>query len=132
MKARLIAGDFEGARADARWAIEVGAGESESPIGRYAAALARLVLAEDAAAAALVPTFAEAESIPPAVSGSLGALAANDASAYEGAIRALVLDFEAREEFLEDVPVADTVLALQALAVERAISVSLTSSVLPS
>jgi len=131
MKARLIAGDFEGARADARWAVEAGAGESESPIGRYAAALARLVLAEDAAAAALVPTFAEAESIPPAVTGSLGALAANDASAYEVAIRELVADFEARDEFLEDIPVADTVLAFQALAAERGISVPLTSSVLP-
>ena len=131
MKARLIAGDLEGARADARWAVEAGAGESESPIGRYAAALARLVLAEDAAAAALVPTFAEAESIPPAVTGSLGALAANDASAYEVAIRELVADFEARDEFLEDIPVADTVLAFQALAAERGISVPLTSSVLP-
>ena len=131
MKARLIAGDLEGARADARWAIEAGAGESESPIGRYAAALARLVLAEDAAASALVPTFAEAESIPPAATGSLGALAANDASAYEVAIRELVADFEARDEFLEDVPVADTVLAFQALAAERGISVPLTSSVLP-
>jgi hypothetical protein len=89
------------------------------------------VLGEDAAAAALVPTFAAAESIPPAVTHSLGALAANDASAYEVAIRALVLDFEAREEFLEDVPVADTALALQALAVERDISVPLASSVLP-
>jgi len=131
MKARLIAGDLEGARADARWAIEAGAGESESPIGRYAAALARLVLAEDTAAAALVPTFADAESIPPAVTASLGALAANDASAYEVAIRELVADFEARDEFLEDVPVADTVLAFQALAAERGISVPLTSSVLP-
>ena len=132
MKARLIAGDLDGARADARWTMEAAAGESDSPIGRYAAALAELVLGDDAAAAVLVPTFADAESIPPAVTRSLGALAANDASAYEVAVRALVLDFEAREEFLEDIPVADTVLALQALAVERAISVSLTSSVLPS
>jgi hypothetical protein len=65
------------------------------------------------------------------VTRSLAALAANDASAYEVAIRALVLDFEAREEFLEDIRVADTVLALQALAGERGISVPLTSSVLP-
>src|SRR6187455_3461295 len=104
MKARLIAGDLDGSRTDARWALEAGASASESPIGRYAAALAELVLGEDAAAAAIVPTLADAESIPPAVTRSLGALAANDASAYEVAVRALVLDFEAREEFLEDVP----------------------------
>ena len=131
MKARLIAGDLDGARADARWTIEAAAGESDSPIGRYAAALAELVLGEDAAAAVLVPTFADAESIPPAVTRSLGGLAANDASAYEVAIRELVADFEARDEFLEDIPVADTVLAFQALAAERGISVPLTSSVLP-
>ncbi len=35
---------------------------------------------------------------------------------YEAAIRALLADFEARDEYLEDTPVADTVLALQVLA----------------
>jgi hypothetical protein len=47
------------------------------------------------------------------------------------ALRALVADFEARTEFLEDVPVADTVLALQALAAERGIAVDLESPMLP-
>ena len=64
MKSRLIAGDLAGARADARWALDAGAAESESPIGRYAAALAELVLGEDEAAAALAPTLVEADSIP--------------------------------------------------------------------
>ena len=131
MKSRLIAGDVDGARADARWALEAGASDSESAIGRYAAALAWLVLADDAAAAAVVPTIAGAEEIPPAVTGSLRALAESDASGYETAIRELVADFEARDEFLEDVPVADTVLALQALAAERGLAAPLTSSMLP-
>ena len=51
MKSRLIAGDREGALEDARWALDAGAAESESPIGRYAAALAHLVRGEDAEAA---------------------------------------------------------------------------------
>ena len=131
MKARLIAGDLDGARADARWALDARASESESPIGRYAAALAGLVLGDDAAAAALVPTFESAEAIPRAVTASLHALAAGDAAAYETAVRELVADFEERDEFLEDVPVADTVLALQTLAAERGIVVGLTSPVLP-
>jgi len=38
MKSRLISGDLGGAVADARWALDAGAAESESPIGRYAAA----------------------------------------------------------------------------------------------
>ena len=131
MKARLIAGDLDGGRTDARWALDAGASASESPIGRYAAALALLVLEDDAAAAAIVPTLAGAESIPPAVTATLGALAAGNAAGYETAISELVADFEARDEFLEDVPVADTVLALQVLAAERGVVVELTSAVLP-
>jgi hypothetical protein len=131
MKSRLIAGDLAGAQEDAEWALEAGAAGSESPIGRYAAALARLVLGDDAEAGALAETLEGAEAIPPAVVASLVALAARDAPAYEPAIRALVADFEAREEFLEDTPVADTVLALQALAAERWIVIELSSPVLP-
>jgi hypothetical protein len=131
MKARLIAGDLDGARTDARWALEAGASESGSPIGRYAAALAKLVLGDDTAAAAIVPTLDGSESIPPAVTESLRTLAAGDAAGYGIAIGDLVADFEARDEFLEDVPVADTALAFQALAAERGIVVELASAVLP-
>jgi hypothetical protein len=131
MKSRLIAGDLEGARADARWALEAGAAESESPIGRYAAALASLVMDRDDDAAALAVTLAGAEAIPPAVMASLSALAARDEAAYASAIRALVADFEARDAFLEDVPVADTVLALQALAAECGIAASVKSGLVP-
>jgi hypothetical protein len=131
MKARLIAGDVDGGRTDARWALDAGASASESPIGRYAGALAELVLGEDAAAAAIVPTLADAESIPAAVTASLRALAAGDAADYVIAISDLVTDFEERDAFLEDVPVADTVLAFQALAAERGIVVELRSAVLP-
>jgi hypothetical protein len=40
--------------------------------------------------------------------------------------------FETREEYLEDIPVADTVLVLQALAARRGIAAELSSSLLPS
>jgi len=132
MKSRLIVGDLEGARADAQWALAAGAAEAESPIGRYAAALADLVLGHDAEAAALAESLRDAESIPPAVTDSLAALAARDAAAYEAAIGALVADFETREAYLEDIPVADTVLALQALAETRALRAGLSSALLPS
>jgi hypothetical protein len=131
MKSRLIAGDLQGARADAEWALDAGAAESESPIGRYAAALARLVLGDDAAAAALAESLPAESAIPPPVTRSLAALAAGDAVAYESAVGELAADFESRDEFLEDTPVADTVLALQALAVERGIAVTLSSPLLP-
>ena len=131
MKSRLIAGDLAGAGDDAHWALDAGAAESESPIGRYAAALAQLVLGEDESAAMLATTLTGADAIPPAVSESIAALAERDAPGYGGAIRALVDDFESREAFLEDVPVADTVLALQTLADARGIHVPLASPLLP-
>jgi hypothetical protein len=131
MKSRLIAADLDGAREDAGWALEEGAARSESPIGRYAAALARLVLGDDADAAALATTLDGEAAIPPSVAESLTALAAGDARAYEAAIAGLVADFEGRDEFLEDIPVADTVLALQVLAAARGITVRLASPQLP-
>lgn len=132
LKCRLIAGDLAGAREDARWALDAGAAGSESPIGRYAAALAELTLGEDDGAALSATTLAGADVIPPSVVAALGALARRDPAAYEDASRALIADFEARDAYLEDTPVADTVLALQALAAERWIVLGLESALLPS
>lgn len=131
MKSRLIAGDRDGALEDARWALDAGAAESESPIGRYAAALARLVRDEDAEAGRLAATLQNRDDFPQPVADSLGALSARDASGYAAAIRALLADFEARSEFLEDIPVADTVLALQMLAEPRGLAIELASPLLP-
>src|ERR687894_326706 len=44
LKARLLGGDAEGARRDAEWIVGEEAASSDSPIGRYAAALAACVL----------------------------------------------------------------------------------------
>lgn len=131
MKARLIAGDLIGANADARWALEAGAAESDSPIGRYAAALAHLVRGEDQEAAKLAATLQGRDDFPHAVAETLAAISAVDASGYDGAIRPLLADFEARDAFLEDVPVADTVLALQVLAAGRGLRAAPTSPLLP-
>ena len=131
MKSRLIAGDLR-VLAGTRGGRSTRARErSESPIGRYAAALALLVLGEDARAADIAATLRGRDDFPSAVADSLVALAAGDAGAYEGSIRALLADFESRDEFLEDMPVADTVLALQALASRRGLTASLRSPLLP-
>jgi len=131
MKSRLIARDRAGADADALWALEAGADESESPIGRYAAALARLVLNTDAEAREEAASLQGRDDFPAPVADALVALAARDAAGYETAIRALLAEFEARDEFLEDIPVADTVLALQVLAADRGLRTSLVSPLLP-
>lgn len=131
MKSRLVAGDLTGARDDARWALDAGAAESESPIGRYAAALAALVLGDDDTAGELASGLRGRDDFPLLVADALVALAGHDDGAYASAARELVADFEGRDAFLEDVAVADTVLALQALARERGLVVELSSPLLP-
>jgi hypothetical protein len=79
-----------------------------------------------------VSTLLDRDDFPNAVTDTLAALSVSDPVGYEAAIRALLVDFESRDAFLEDTPVADTVLALNELAVPRELEVELTSSMLPS
>ena len=131
LKARLVAGDLDGAESDAHWALDAGATASPGPIGRYAAVLALLVLGDDVRASELTPTLQSRDDFPQPVADALAALAGGDSGAYDTAVRSLLADFAQREEFLEDVRVADTVLALQALAGQRGLAVPLASPLLP-
>jgi hypothetical protein len=115
MKALLIAEDDAGDAA--RWALDAGAAEAESSIGRYAGTLALLVLGRDDEAAELVATLGE--EFPSDVADALRALALHDAGAYDAAAGSVRRSFEEREAFLEDVPVPDTALALDTLASRR-------------
>jgi hypothetical protein len=115
VKALLIAGDD--ASEAARWALDVGAAEAESPIGRYAGVLALLVLGRDEEAGDLAATLGD--EFPGDVAAALRALATHDADAYGAGVASVRRSFEEREAFLEDVPVADTALALDALARRR-------------
>jgi hypothetical protein len=131
IKARVLAGDWDGAADDARWALEAGAGETASPIGRYAAALASLVL-EDWDSARQHADYARThENFPSEVADALAFIAAEDVVGYVEAVEDVVESFERRDEYLEDVPVADTVLVLQALAGRRGMSAELESELLP-
>jgi hypothetical protein len=111
MKALLLAG--EDASEAAQWALDAGAAKGESPIGRYAGTLALLVLGRDAEASAIAATLAEP--FPADVAASLLALAAGDDAAFAVAVAAVRRSYEGREGYLEDVPVPDTALALEAL-----------------
>jgi hypothetical protein len=115
MKALLIAG--ADASEAAQWTLEAGAAESESSIGRYAGVLARLVLDQGEEAAALAAGLGD--EFPRDVASALAALATRDGDTYGDAVAAVRRSFEEREEFLGDVPVPDTALALDALAVRR-------------
>jgi hypothetical protein len=132
MKALVLAGDWAGAEEAARWALELGAAEAESPIGRYAGSLALLVLGRDAEARPVAGSIRERDDFPGDVADALATLAASDRLGYTYAVESVLESFETRDEYLEDVPVADTVLVLQAIAARRSIAAELTSPMLPS
>jgi hypothetical protein len=133
VKSRLLAGDWDGAAEDARWALEQGPGEAASPIGRYGAALAALVLGEDERASALAGGLQgePEEAFPGAVADAVVALAAGEAQAYAAAVARVLESFESRDTYLEDIPVADTVLVLEALAERRGLAARPVSPLLP-
>ena len=131
LKARLLAG--RDARADAEWTLEQGAAESESPIGRYAATLALLVLERWHDARHVAASLQGRDDFPPAVADALIAIAAEGVVAYIESVEDVLLTFETRAEFLEDVQIADTVLVLQLLAAQRDLAADLgPSPLLPS
>ena len=131
MKAGLLVGDWDGAAADARWALEAGAAEADSPIGRYAAALAFLVLGDNEHARIQADAIRTRDDFPAEVGDSLAFLAAHDVVGYALAVEGVLESFEQRDEYLEDIPAADTVLVLQALALRRGIAAELSSPLLP-
>ena len=133
VKARILAGDWDGAGADAAWALELEPGASDSPIGRYAAALALLAVGRDEEARPLAEGLCAAPEavFPGAVATALGGLAEGDGGRYEEGVRRVLVSFEEREDYLEDIPVADTVIVLEALADRRGIGAGLVSPLLP-
>jgi hypothetical protein len=132
LKARILAGDWLGAERDARWTLDSGAGESESPIGRYAATLAHEVLGDWDAARVLADGLRTDASFPSDVGDALAYIAAHDLLGYIAAVESVLESFEKREEYLEDLPAADTVLVLQALAERRGlVTPELESELLP-
>jgi hypothetical protein len=131
LKARILSGDWDGAEADARWTLEQGATDAESPIGRYAGALALLVLGRDEEARALADGLRTREDFPAPVGDALACMAAEDPLGYVGAIEAVLESFETREDYLEDLPAADTVVVLQALTARRGMAAELDSPLLP-
>jgi hypothetical protein len=132
LKARILADDWQGAERDARWTLDVAAGEAESPIGRYAATLAHEVLGEWDAARVLADALRIDASFPAEVGDALAYIAALDLLGYVDAVESVLESFETRDEYLEDLPAADTVLMLQALAERRGlVTPELESELLP-
>jgi hypothetical protein len=132
IKARILAGDWTGAADEAHWALGLGAAEADSPIGRYAGALALLALDRWEEARRVANSIHGADGFPEDVADALRMIAAgDDAIGYIEAVESVLASFDARDAYLEDVPVADTVLVLQALAARRDLTAELESPLLP-
>lgn len=132
IKAALLAGREAEAAGFAGWALELGSEQAESPIGRYAAALALLTLGRWDDAARVASSLRDRDDFPPAVADGLALIAAGDAPGYEAAVVSVLESFETRDEYLEDAAVADTVMVLQVLARKHGLSIELPASpVLP-
>jgi hypothetical protein len=131
IKALILAGDWAAAEEAAEWALEAGVETAQSPIGRYAAALALLVLGRDEDARPDADAIRLRDDFPRAVGDALALISAHDVVGYTEAVEAVLESFETRDEYLEDMPVADTVLVLQALAARRGLAAELSSPLLP-
>jgi Tfp pilus assembly protein PilX len=131
IKAHILAGDWESADRDAEWTLGEGSADAESPIGKYAACLALLVLGRWRDARALADDLRTHDGFPTDVADTMAFIAAEDVAGYALAIDSVLESFETRSDYLEDIPVADTVLVLQALAQRRDIEVELSSPLLP-
>lgn len=131
IKAAVIAAEWPLAEEAARWTLDEGAAGAESPIGRYAAALAHLVLGGWHEARIEADAIRIRDDFPNDVGDALAMVAVEDVVGYVEAVEAVLESFETREGYLEDVPVADTVLVLQALAARRGIAAELASPLLP-
>lgn len=114
LKARVLAADWSGAERDALWVLEQRPEEAESPIGRYAATLALLALGEDERARALADGLRTQEGFPSDVGDALATIAAHDPLGYLEAVESVLESFERRDAYLEDLPVADTVMVQRA------------------
>jgi hypothetical protein len=131
IKALVLAGDWRGAEDAGRWALAEGAAEADSSIGRYAAALACSVIGEWRQARIHADAVRIRDDFPRDVGDALATIAAEDVVGYVEAVESVLASFETRDTYLEDVPVADTVIVLQALAEKRNLAADLTSDLLP-
>jgi len=132
LKARILADDWAGAEEEARWALDERAAQAETPVGRYAGTLALLTLGRNEEARALADSIRTRDDFPQDVGDALATIAAEDTLGYTYAVESVLESFETRDEYLEDMPVADTVMVLQALAARRSMAVELSSELLPS
>jgi hypothetical protein len=124
LKMAILAGD--GARDIARRALaEVG--EADTAASAYLRALAQVTLGE----VPDVTTMLAAGEPFTRTGRALQALGAGDRPAYAAALGEIVADFEARDQHLSGVAIADTALVLERLAAPRGMAAGPASPLVP-
>ena len=124
LKMAILAGDGVTEVAEQALAETADAG---GPAAAYARALAAVAVGRAPDTAAMMAeggAFAR-------TARALDALAAGDAGAYRAALAEIVADFEARDEHLSGVQVADTAMVLERLAEARQMATHPRSAVVP-
>jgi hypothetical protein len=129
LKMAVLAGDGAEEAAYVRDAL---GDEADSPAGCYAIALAALVEGEDERARSTAAGMRGGSDAFERVAAAIDALAAGRRDRYAEALGAIVSDFEAREEHLTGVAIADPALVLEQIAARRGIAAGIASPVLPS
>jgi hypothetical protein len=128
LKAAVLAGEGADEAAYVRAAL---ADAPASPTASYALAVAALVAGDDAGAFRAAEGMRAGDAAFRRAADAIAALAAEDVTAYEIAVRAIVLDFEGRAAHLTGVPIADTALMLERLAEARGMACRPHSTLLP-
>jgi hypothetical protein len=128
VKAGVLAGDGSGEAAYVRG--ELG-DEADSPVAWYALALASLVEGDDERARAAAAGMREGSEPLERTADAIEALADRDPDRYAAAVQAIVADFEARDQHLTGVPIADTALVLERIAAQRDMAAGVSSRLLP-
>jgi predicted CoA-binding protein len=105
--------------------------EDRTPPACWARALAYLADGNDERAARAADGMRPGSDPFNRAADAVHALAAGDRAAHAAAIEAIVKDFEARDEHLTGVPIADTALVLDRLAEQRGLAAHVESPVLP-
>jgi predicted CoA-binding protein len=125
-KASILAGEDPGVYVGG----ELGK-EGDSPPAWWALALAALAAGDDSLALRAADGMRAGSDAFGRAADAVAALARGERDAYAAAIRAIVADFEAREDHLTGVRIADTALVLERLAERRRLATHLASPLLP-
>ncbi|MHB8692768.1 MAG: hypothetical protein ACYDHH_16140 [Solirubrobacteraceae bacterium] len=128
LKASVIAGNGSAAAAYARTQLP---DPPETPPAAYALAIAALVAHDDGVVASASAVMRNGSPAFVRAADAIDGLVAGDAARYATGLGLIVADFEAREEHLTGVAIADTALMLEYLAEARGIASRPSSPLLP-